>query len=186
MATQVKRWLFTVDDYARMGEAGILGEDDRVELIAGEIIAMSSIGAPHAGTINRLSNLLPRTLGDTAIIAVQNPIRLSRYSEPQPDLAVLRPRADAYRRVHPIPADVFLLMEVADTSLAYDRSVKLPLYAEASIPEVWIWNVIAEEVERYTEPVEGVYCRMERAGWGQRLASLALPALVLDVEMIFR
>lgn len=128
MAVQVQRRLFTVSEYYRMAEAGILGEDDRVELLEGEIVQMAPIGSNHRGTVDFLANSLVSRLGARAIVRTQNPIRLDDFSEPQPDVALLHPRADFYRRSHPTPADVLLLVEVADSSVAFDRQVKLPLY----------------------------------------------------------
>src|ERR671938_544657 len=138
MSVQVAKRCFSVDEYYRMGEAGILTEDDRVELIEGEIIEMSPIGSRHAACVNRLNTLLGRHLRQTAIVSVQNPIRLDAYSEPEPDVALLRPRADYYESGHPTPADALLIVEVADTSADYDRIIKLPLYAKAGIPEAWL------------------------------------------------
>lgn len=190
MAAQVERWLFTVDEYERMGAAGILGEDDRVELIAGEIAKMSPIGSHHAGCVNQFARVVSRQIDDDAILSVQNPIRLGAYAEPQPDLAILRPRADYYAQSHPTAADVMLLIEVADTSLVYDREVKLPLYTAALIPEVWIaevWiaDVASERIERYAEPVEGSYRVVSRAGRGETLASVVLPSLAVQVDAVF-
>lgn len=128
----------SVADYHRMGEVGILGPELRTELIDGEIIEMPPIGHPHAGTVKLLANRLKESVGANAIVAVQDPVWLDDHSEPIPDIALLRPRADWYRNGHPGPHDVLLLIEVADTSLTYDREVKLPRYARAGIPEVWL------------------------------------------------
>jgi Uma2 family endonuclease len=141
---EVKRRRFTVYDYHRMGEAGILHEDDRVELIEGELVEMTAIGTRHFSCVNRLNRLLVMTVGDEAIVSVQNPVRLNEYNEPQPDLTMIRPRD--YRESLPIPADVLLLIEVSDTTLAYDRGVKLPLYARAGVREVWIVDLPGETI----------------------------------------
>ena len=133
---QLTRWRFTVHDYHRMGEAGILHEDDRVELIEGELVEMAAIGTRHFSCVNGLTRMLVRGVGDEAIVSVQNPVRLDEHSEPQPDLTVLRMRD--YRESLPVPEDVLLLIEVSDPTLAYDRGVKLPLYARSGIREVWI------------------------------------------------
>jgi Uma2 family endonuclease len=136
MGIELKRRRFTVDEYRRMGEVGILDEDERVELIEGEIVEMSPIGRRHAGIVNRLNDLFTFRLRGRAIVAVQNPISLgSKYSEPQPDLTLLRPRADFYADSRPEPPDVLLVVEVMDTSVERDRQVKLPLYARAGVPE---------------------------------------------------
>src|ERR1700733_118976 len=140
------RHLWTVDEYHRMGEAGILTEDDRVELIEGELVAMAPIGSEHAAASNSLTRMLVLAVGDRGIVAVGNPVRLNRHSEPQPDFSVLRPRDD-YRKTLPRPEDTMLAVEVANTSLDYDRKVKLALYGRRGIPEVWIVNLAAKEVE---------------------------------------
>jgi Uma2 family endonuclease len=121
-----------------MAAAGILGADERLELIEGQIVQITPIGSPHASSVKRTTSLFYRLLGDCATISVQDPVRLSNLSEPEPDVAVLRPRADFYAGAHPTPADVLLLVEVVDTTLRYDRRVKLPLYARSGIPEVWL------------------------------------------------
>lgn len=133
-----RAYRLSVDDYHRMGESGILGGELRTELIDGEIIEMPPIGHPHAGTVNLLVKLLISAVGDQAVVAPQNPVYLDDHTEPLPDIALLLPRADYYRNAHAGPDDVLLLIEVADSSLAYDRDVKLPRYARAGIPEAWL------------------------------------------------
>jgi Uma2 family endonuclease len=176
---EVTRRRFTVHDYHRMGEAGILHEDDRVELIEGEIVEMAAIGTRHFTCVNHLTRLLVRGVSDDAIVSVQNPARLDEHSELQPDLTVLRVRD--YRESLPMPEDVLLLIEVSDTTLAYDRGVKLPLYARAGIREVWIVDLPNEAIERYADPSTDGYQRTERVRRGEVLAPLALPELVLPV-----
>lgn len=134
--TAVQSHLFSVDEYHKMGEAGIWGEDDRVELIEGELIDMPPIGSLHAGKVMRLVSFLTTALSNRAIVSPQNPVRLGEHSEPQPDLTVLRFRDDFYESAHPQPGDVHLLVEVADTTVRYDREVQIPLYARYGIPEV--------------------------------------------------
>lgn len=138
MALRHVNYRFTVDDYNRMAETGILKEDARVELIEGEIKMMSPIGSRHASTVDRSDRALKRLLGDSYIVRVQGPILLDDYSEPQLDLAVLHFRDDFYAGGHPTPADVLLVIEVADSTLQEDRKVKMPLYARAGIPEAWL------------------------------------------------
>jgi Uma2 family endonuclease len=157
MAVQLLRRRFTVAEYHKMAEAGILSEDDRVELLEGEIVAMSPIGSRHAGLVNRLTRLFSQRAGDQVIVSVQNPIRLGEHSEPHPDLALLRPRADFYASSHPGPEDVLLIVEVADTSAAVDREVKVPLYARWGVPEVWVVDLGGERVEVYRQPGVGGY-----------------------------
>ena len=132
------RHLISVDAFHRMGEAGILGPGDRVELIDGEIIDMSPIGVLHAALVDALVRHFGRSAGQSVFIRCQNPLRLDDLSEPEPDIAILRPRADFYTTSHPGPADVLLVIEVSDTSLAYDLGTKVPLYARHGIPEVWV------------------------------------------------
>jgi Uma2 family endonuclease len=129
-----KRW-FSVDEYYRMAEAGILTEDDRVELIEGEIIEKGSITSRHAGCVNRLNAMLNRQFEQAAIVSVQHPVRIDGYSEPEPDVAVLKLRDDFYSEGHPTPADVLLVVEVADSSVEFDRNKKLPLYAGQIFPK---------------------------------------------------
>jgi Uma2 family endonuclease len=149
---------FTKNEYHRMIEAGILREDDRVELIEGNIIAMAPIGSRHVACVNRFNRLLNQALGDRAQVSVQNPVSLTRYSEPQPDIAVLRPREDFYSAALPGPEDILLIVEVADASAVADRQDKLPLYARAGIPEVWLVDWIEERVEVCQEPwTDGSY-----------------------------
>jgi Uma2 family endonuclease len=180
---QLTRWRFTVHDYHRMGEAGILHEDDRVELIEGELVEMTAIGTRHFSCVNRLTRMLVMKGGDEAIVSVQNPVRLNEYNEPQPDLTVIRPRD--YRESLPTPEDVLLLIEVSDTTLAYDRGVKLPLYARAGIREVWIVDLPGETIERYTDPLKEGYRGADRLRRGQTLESLSLPGLTPSVDEVF-
>jgi Uma2 family endonuclease len=142
----------TVDDYQRMGRAGILPPHARVELIEGEIIDMAPIGTRHAGIVRQIARLLERAVGDAAIVSVQMPIRLDEWSEPQPDVTLLEPRADFYKAAHPTPADVMLVVEVADSSLPHDRDVKLALYARHHIAEVWLVDLQHDEITRYRQP----------------------------------
>jgi Uma2 family endonuclease len=180
----ITRWKLDVRDYHRMGEAGILTEDDRVELIEGELVAMSPIGSDHSGGVNALTWLLVQGAGSRAVVAPQNPVRLSDHSEPQPDFALLRPRADFYRSETPTPADVLLLIEVADSSLRFDRLVKLPLYARHGIREVWIVDLAGQAVELCRGPGPDGYARITRAGRGASIAPEAMPDLALRVDDI--
>jgi Uma2 family endonuclease len=185
MTIQIVRRQFTVDDYYRMLHAGILTEDDRVELVDGEIREMSAIDAVHAGNVMRLSQILNRQIGDRFIISVQNPVRLNDYNEPQPDLAVLRWHDDFYDQQHPTPADVLILIEVANTSLVYDRTEKVPRYAAAGIPEVWLVDVAHRTVEQYAQPVNGQYMERKVLGRGSLLQAAMIPGLDLSIDRIF-
>ena len=164
-----------VDAFYRMAEVGILGLDDRVELIDGELIDMAPVGSAHSSIVSRVAYALMEAFGDRSIVQVQSPIRLGRTSEPQPDVSALRPRADWYEDSLPTPPEVLLLVEVADSSLGFDRSVKLPLYAEAAIAEVWIVNVKERCVERYSDPVHGSYESKQRFGLTDQIALALAP-----------
>src|SRR3712207_1324173 len=179
---EITRRRFTVHDYHRMGEAGILHEDDRVELIEGEIVEMAAIGTRHFACVNGLTRLLVRGVSDGAIVSVQNPVRLDERTEPQPDLTVLRVRD--YRESLPGPEDVLLLIEVSDTTLHYDRGVKLPLYARAGIPEVWIVDLAGEVIERHTDPSGDGYRSSKQARRGETVEPAALTELALLVDAI--
>jgi Uma2 family endonuclease len=184
MAVELTRLRFSVDEYHRMASAGILGEDDRVELIDGEIVVMSPVGAHHSGTVNKLNRSLSRALGDKAVIGVQNPIRLTDDTEPEPDIAVLRPRADFYTESLPAPAEILLVIEVADTSLLADRMVKIPRYARAGIREAWLVDLENERIERHSGPEPGGYRDVATIARGQALASTAVRGLVLVADEI--
>jgi Uma2 family endonuclease len=183
MATLVTKRRFTVGEYHRLAEAGILSEDDRVELLEGEIFEMSPISSRHASCVDRLVQLFFERLGRRVIVRVQNPVRLSEYSEPQPDLTLLKPRADFYKAAHPQPDDVVLLVEVCETSGEFDRHVKLPLYAKAGIPEVWIVDLTREQIEVYRDPKPEGYQQSQIIGRGQTL-TVQLLALELTVAEI--
>ncbi|HEY8291451.1 MAG TPA: Uma2 family endonuclease [Thermomicrobiales bacterium] len=182
--TAMMRRRFTVAEYQRMGEVGIFSEDDRVELIAGEIYQMSPIGIRHARCVNRLTVILSRHLEAGMLPNVQNPIYLPGESALQPDLAVVRDRAPG--DLWPTLADIVLVMEVSDSTLAYDRGTKLPLYAATGIAEAWIVDLAAETVERQTDPRDGLYHLVARARPGESLASTVLPALTIPVADILK
>jgi Uma2 family endonuclease len=182
-----RRHSLTVEDYFRMAEVGILGPDDRVELIEGEIIDMPPIGELHAGTVAQLSHLLHRAVGDSdrAIVFSQNPAILGRHSAPQPDIALLAPRADYYKSGLPQPADMFLVVEVADTSLRYDRDVKAGLYARHAIPEYWLVDVRGKGLTRYRDPQSGAYARIDEPDLASQVDIGALPGVTLHLGELF-
>jgi len=184
MALPVPKHLFTVDEYYRMYEAGIFSEDDRVELIDGEIIEMSPIGSHHAACVLRLNALLNRLIGSRAFVSIQSPVRLGKRMEPEPDIALLAPRDDYYASGHPESTDVLLIMEVADTSLSYDRDLKGPRYARAGIPEYWLVDLPGEAIEVYTALGKGRYQLRKRAERGEIVVSQTIPGLTLDVDAI--
>jgi Uma2 family endonuclease len=179
MALPLTRRRFTVIEYYRMAESGILTEDDRVELIDGEIVEMAPIGRRHAAGVDRVADLFFHRFADGAIIRVQNPVRLDEYSEPAPDVALLRRRADYYESGHPTPADVLLLVEIADTSTAADRQVKIPLYARTGIPEVWLVGLNEYTIGVYRDPSPAGYRTVLTVQRGESLAPLAFPDRVL-------
>ncbi len=185
MTVQIARRLFTVDEYCLMLEAGILHEDDRVELLEGEIVEMAPVGSRHAGTVKRFVSLLYRRIAaEQATISVQDPIRLSETSEPQPDIALLRPRDDFYAASHPTSEDIFLIIEVADTSAEADRELKLPLYAQAGIAEVWIVDLNSDTVGVYQAPASGRYVERRSIARGESVSPGAFPAVLLTVDEI--
>jgi Uma2 family endonuclease len=167
MQIEVERKRFTVDEYYKMAEAGILTEEDRVELIEGEIIKMSPIGNRHAMTVTRASMIFARGLGDRVVVATQNPAHMDKYNEPQPDLVLIRPREGFYGTGHPDPEDVVLLIEVADSSLRKDRLLKLPVYARNRIREVWIIDVKHDAIYVHREPHENAYLSFETKHRGE-------------------
>lgn len=184
MPVQVLRRRFTVDEYYRMAEADILHEDDRVELIEGEIVEMAPIGSRHASCVKRLNSLLSQRLRDQVLISVQDPIRLGEHSEPQPDITLLLPRSDFYSGAHPGAADVLLAVEVADTSVEYDREAKAPLYARSGIRETWLVDLDAGVVEVYRDPSPQGYRQTQRLKPGDHLAPEAFPQVLLPVADI--
>ena len=184
MAGQLLRRRFTVSEYHRMGQAGILGEDDRLELLEGEIVEMAPIGSRHQAVVDRLTSLFFNRVGDAAVVRVQGSVRLEDDSEPQPDLLLLQRRTDFYASAHPGSEDVLLLVEVSDTSAEYDREVKLPLYARHGIKEVWLVGLDAGTIEVYRAPTVQGYQEVSQAGRGQRISPVAFPKMELAVEDI--
>jgi Uma2 family endonuclease len=184
MSVEIARRSSTVDEFERMGEAGIFHPDDRLELIEGEIVEMSPIGSPHAACVDALALLFSEIARRRFIVRVQSPIRLNDFSEPQPDVTLLRWRDDFYRGAHPTPADVLLVVEVADTTVETDRKVKVPLYARAGIPEAWIVNLPGERIEIYSDPEGKTYRQIKRFGRGRRARSQTLEGFGVGVDEI--
>lgn len=180
----VARRALTIAEYHRMGEVGILTGRDRVELIEGELVAMAPIGSEHSGTVNALTRLLVEIVGDRGVVAVQNPVQLDDLTEPEPDFAVLKPRPVYYRRATPRADDVLLLIEVADSSLAYDRAVKRSLYARHGIPEFWIVNLTAGEVEVCRTPTGDNYASVLHVGREAILEPVLLPGAAIPVATL--
>jgi len=176
---------FTTAEFLRLVEIGFLGEDERVELIRGEIFEMSPLNVAHVLCVNRLTSLLVTRLAGQAVVSVQNPIQLDEYSLPQPDLAIWKPPSDEFSDRLPGPSEVLLVIEVADTSVARDRRVKASLYAEAGIVEYWLVNLPERRVEVYREPQSDGYRATVRFRSGELLSPLAFPDVTLKVDEIF-
>jgi Uma2 family endonuclease len=182
MAEAVTRRRFTIEEYHRMGETGILADDERLELISGHIVVREPIGSRHAGTVDRVNRVWTSRLGERAIVRVQNPVVLpEEASELQPDVMLLAPRADFYTESHPMPADVLLLIEVADTSLLLDRRVKMPLYARGGVREAWLCDLATGRVDVHRDVTAGRYASVRTFTSAQRLTVLAFPDISLSV-----
>ena len=177
---------FNVKEYYRMAETGVLRPDARVELLDGRIIDMSPIGPFHGGLVKRLSRFFNLQAKGRWIVSTQDPIRLDDRSQPEPDVMLLKPAADDYTSRHPQPDDVFLLIEVADTTLEYDREEKLPAYGRAGVAEVWIINLQDETIEVYREPHFAGYGSKTVLNAGEKIAPLAFPDAVVDVGELLK
>src|SRR5687768_12375481 len=177
---------FTVDEYYRMGETGIIAPDARVELLDGEIIDMMPIGPFHAGTVNKLNRFLTNAAKGRWLVVVQNPVRLGPRSEPQPDFLLVKPAADDYTTRHPTVQDVFLLIEVAESSLAYDRNRKIPAYGRAGIAEVWIVNLLEQTVEVFREPHYTGYASVQKFGVGETVHVQSFPDVGIEVGALLK
>ena len=184
MSLDISKRAFNVDEYYRMAETGILTERDRVELIEGDIIEMNPIGSRHFACVNRLNTLLGSILGENAQISIQGPVRLDDHSQPEPDVAVLKPRDDYYGDGLPGPHDVLLLIEVADSSLDYDQQRKLPLYAKAGIAECWLVDLTNQVVAQYAQPADARYSMERRFARGENIVSGSVQNLTLAVDAI--
>jgi len=184
MSAELQKWHFNVEQYYRLAEVGVLKPDDRVELIEGEIIRMSPIGTGHAACVRALHVAFNDLFGKKYLASIQSPVRLDDFSEPEPDLALLKPRDDFYAERHPIPEDVFLIIEVADTTVLTDRNVKIPLYARFGIPESWLVNLPQKVIEVYSDPTDGHYRNQLKFEKGETLMSPTVPDLTLKVDDI--
>jgi Uma2 family endonuclease len=189
MGMHMESWLprhrITVHDYHRMAEVGLLAPDARVELIEGEIIDMAPIGKDHQSIVDQLTRTLVRAVGDTAIVRVQGSIRLSQWSEPGPDLVLLAPRPDFYRGEFALGADTLLVIEVSDSTLRYDRDVKVPLYARHGVPEVWIVDVNEGALLVYGALHDGKYQRHVTLDRPSNIAVTRLPGVTLELAALF-
>ena len=180
--TAPTRYRFNVDEYYRMVDAGILMDDDPVELWEGEIIVMSPIGTRHAKCVTVQNELFVQQSAGRAVVRLGLPVRLSTDTEPEPDLAVVRPRADTYGESHPTPQEVFLIIEVSDSTLAYDGDIKIPRYAREGFPEAWIWDLRTDRVYVYTEPSPEGYRSMRVYGRGDVVSPVAFPDVRIPVD----
>ena len=182
MQMDATRKLFTVDDYYKMLDAGILCEDDRVELIEGEIIEMSPMGSRHAAVVSSVTEALVSLFKGKALLRPQLPLRLNEFNEPEPDIAVVKPRPDRYSSRHPGPTDALLVIEISVSSLRYDRDVKLPIYAASQVPEVWIAHLRAATVLVYRDPAGTHYATHLKYGRGESLSCLAFPEIQVAID----
>lgn len=184
MVVDIQTRSFTIHEFHRMIQAGVLDEDEHVELIEGELVTMSPISSHHASCVDRLNWLFSQKVGRAAIVRVQSPVYLSEYSEPQPDIVLMRFRPDFYAHAHPEPRDVLLVVEIAETSADYDREVKLPLYAQAGIPEVWLVNLPEGHIEVYRQPAPEGYRETRFVQRGQYLSLWAFEHVEWAVDDI--
>lgn len=181
MSTHPARRPFSIAEYDQMVATGILRDDDRVELLEGEILAMSPIGPRHAAAVRRLDRTLTRLLGERTLISVQCPVAIPDWSEPNPDLALLVPRADFYAEAHPLPRQVQVLIEVADSSFTFDTQIKAPMYAKAGIRELWIVDLNADRVLVYSRPRAGRYGEVRACGAEEHFTSRRFPGVKFTV-----
>ena len=182
MSAEVATYRFSVEEFNKLGEAGIFDEDDRVELLDGEIIVMSPIGSEHAATVLRMGWYFHQRLGKRALTSTQNPTVIDEFSEPQPDLMLLKLKADFYKKAHPRPDDILLLVEVSDTTIGYDRGLKLRKYAECGVQEVWIVNLKKTTIEQFRSPSTSEYAISKNYRRGEIIALAAFPAVTFQVE----
>ena len=185
METEVAKKLFTVEEYHRMGEAGIFHPEARLELIEGEIIEMSPVGDRHIECVNRATALFSARLSGKVMVSVQNPVRLSRYTEPQPDILLARPRDDYYAGKRIVPADTFLVIEISDTTLRYDRNRKMSLYAKSGVSEVWIENLQEDVILVYQKPGPETYSASLTFHRGESISLAAFPEILFKVDEPF-
>jgi Uma2 family endonuclease len=185
METWPRRHRITVDEYHRMAEVGLLAPDARVELIEGEIIDMAPIARDHTSVVDQLTRLFVRAVGDEAIVRVQGSVRLSQMSEPEPDVILLRPKVDFYRSRFATGADTLLVIEVSDSTLRYDRDIKVPLYARHGVPETWIADLQNNQLLVYGRLHGGSYRQSDVVSGPWRMAIAGLPGIVVDLAAVF-
>jgi Uma2 family endonuclease len=176
---------FRTDEVYQMMEIGILPEESGWELIDGEIIHRMTIGSKHAAIVKKLNRIFTRVFEDEVIISIQDPIHIDEYNEPEPDIALLKPRDDFYAKQHPEPKDVLLVIEISDSTLNYDREVKKEIYAEAGIDEFWLINLKLNTVETYSNPSNGTYYQMRIFERGEIIQAKNIAGVSLEVNKIF-
>ena len=184
MSVQTQRRLFTVQEYHLMTEAGVFANNERVELIEGEIIQMAAIGTRHASSVKRLTRCFSLIPEELATLGVQDPIQLTERTEPQPDVVLLQPRADYYATAHPIPSEVLLLVEVSDSTVDFDRNIKVPIYARSGIQEVWLCDLEVNCLEVYRYPTANGYTSIQKFERGEMVSPLAFPDFEVSVDFI--
>lgn len=185
MTVQILTHKFTTQQYHLMHEVGVFEHGDRLELIKGEIKKMSPIGRKHVACVLRLAKLFEKKFQDQIIVSSQNPVLLDNGSEPQPDLAILKPRKDFYEENLPTSSDVLLIIEVADSTISYDREVKAPLYAAAGIPEMWLFDINRKAIEGYSLPSASGYRQINHYEPNDTLSMLAFPDVIFHWEELF-
>ena len=181
MAVAVSRRRFTVDDYHRMGEAGILSPTDRMELIDGEIVTKTGIGPRHGASVDRATRALVTTVDTSAIVRVQGSVRLDLFNEPEPDILLLRPQADFYASAHPGPADILLIVVVAESSIDFDRDIKARVYARAGLPDYWLVDLNEDLVHVHSDPSSGIYRAVVSYRREQSITPRLLPDFAISV-----
>ena len=183
---EVKRHRFTAEEYRAMAEAGVLGQDDSVELADGEIVDMAPIGTRHLACVAALNHLLVERSEGRWFVSVHNPVRLGERDEPQPDVSLLRNRPNPTAATPPGPEELLLVVKISDATLSYDKNVKLPLYARAGIPEAWMVGLQGRKVEVHTDPGEaaGGYRTSRSFGAGERIVSETVDGLSVSVDEV--
>jgi Uma2 family endonuclease len=184
MGTEVVKRLINVEEYYKMAEVGILKADDRIELINGEIYQMSPIGSRHAAIVDHLAMRLNEAFKHNAIVRVQNPLRIDDNNEPEPDITIIKHRPDFYAAAHPVPNEVLAVVEVAGSSLRFDKEIKTPLYASCGIPEYWIIDMDGNQLEVFSDPKSGNYSHSEIYGPGRNVAFLGIKLGVKDILLL--
>ncbi len=180
-----QRHAISANEYLRMGEGGVFAADARLELIEGEIVETAPIGSGHAGEVNILTGLFVRLVGTRAVVAVQNPLVIGDRSVPQPDLVLLKPRAHRYASAHPTPADVLLVIEVADTTLSFDLATKIPLHARHGVTESWVVDLEERVIRVFRDPSMSGYRTSFTVSVGGSVSPSALPDVIIAVSVLF-